>query len=168
MFDAWSKDPQSVHESWRQYFNQTSSQVIEPTLSTGQVSPFAIEQTSTVAFQAYNLIRNYQVVGHSLAEVDPLELQNFKEFGKKFLSYDYLGQNLTEAEKKKTFSVSQGPWVKEIAHFLEQKDIWSIGEIIEICKKIYTGKIGFEYYHIENPTEKLWLQQRIEDLGLKA
>ncbi|EAR96872.1 oxoglutarate dehydrogenase (succinyl-transferring), E1 component (macronuclear) [Tetrahymena thermophila SB210] len=167
MFDQWSKDPNSVHEMWRDYFSQTSQQIIEPTLSSSQVSPFAIENASTVAFQAYNLIRNYQVIGHSLADIDPLELQNFKEFGKKILKYDYLGTNLTEAQKKATFSVSQGPWIKEIAHFLEGKDTWSIGEIIEICKKIYTGKIGFEYYHIENVDEKLWLQKRIEDIGLK-
>ena len=51
-------------------------------------------------------------------------------------------------------------------HFLEQKDIWSIGEIIEVCKRVYCGKIGFEYYHIENAAEKLWLQKRIEELGL--
>lgn len=82
------------------------------------------------------------------------------------MSYDYLGQNLTEEEKKKTFSVSQGAWIKDIANFLEQKDIWSIGEIIEICKRVYCDKIGFEYYHIENAAEKMWLQKRIEELGL--
>lgn len=60
----------------------------------------------------------------------------------------------------------QGPWIKEVAHFLEQKEIWTIGEVIENCKKIYCGKIGFEYYHIEDMEEKLWLQKRIEDLGL--
>jgi len=49
---------------------------------------------------------------------------------------------------------------------LEQKDIWSIGEIIEVCQRVYCGKIGFEYYHIENAAEKLWLQKRIEELGL--
>lgn len=31
---------------------------------------------------------------------------------------------------------------------------------------MYCGKIGFEYYHIENPVEKLWLQKRIEEIGL--
>lgn len=77
-----------------------------------------------------------------------------------------LGHSLTEAEKQKTFSVVQGPWIKEIAHFLEQKDIWTIGEVIENCKKIYCGKIGYEYCHIENTDEKLWLQKRIEDIGL--
>lgn len=46
------------------------------------------------------------MVGHSLAKIDPLELDNFKEFGKKSLVYDYLGQKLTEAEKKATFSVA--------------------------------------------------------------
>jgi len=30
-------------------------------------------------------------------------------------------------------------------------------EIEDICKKIYTGKVGFEYMHIENKEEKLWL-----------
>lgn len=44
--------------------------------------------------------------------------------------------------------------------------MWSIGEIIETCRKVYSGKIGFEYQHIENPEEKQWLQKRIEDLML--
>lgn len=166
MFDQYSKDPNSVHESWRTYFNESAKQSISTDVSQSQVSPHAIEGSSGVAFQAYNIIRNYQVVGHSLAKIDPLELDNFKEFGKKSLDYDYLGQTLTEEEKKKTFSVSQGAWIKDIAHFLEQKDIWSIGEIIDICKRVYSDKIGFEYYHIENAAEKHWLQKRIEELGL--
>lgn len=98
------------------------------------MSEHSIEKATGVALQAYNIIRNFQVVGHSLADVDPLgkrtrinhiftdiliriflELGNFKEFGKKSLQYNILGDGLTEAEKQKTFSIVQGPWIKEVA-----------------------------------------------------
>ncbi len=36
-------------------------------------------------------------------------------------------------------------------------------EIVESLKDIYCRSIGFEYMHIQDPEERLWLQQNIEE-----
>lgn len=40
-----------------------------------------------------------------------------------------------------------------------------MGEIIHKLERIYCGKIGFEYLHIPEGSQRRWLKERIEKLG---
>ena len=35
-------------------------------------------------------------------------------------------------------------------YFLREKEVWTLREIIDRSEKVYTGKFGAEFYHIES------------------
>ena len=92
-------------------------------------------------------IRSYRVRGHLQADVNPL--------GYSWVYHPELDPAtyaLTVWDLDRKF-VTGG---------LGGKDIRPLREIIEIVRDTYTRKIGIEYMHISDPTEKRWLQERIE------
>ena len=76
MYEAWKNDPSAVHEHWDVVFSSPSKG--------GQISP-EMERQKDLAISAYMFIRAYKQRGHELAELDPLRLVDFKEFGKKYV-----------------------------------------------------------------------------------
>lgn len=52
--------------------------------------------------------------------------------------------------------------------FLHKKQSWKLQEIIDTLKKIYCGKAGFEYLHINDINERNWLREQIEELPFKT
>ena len=45
------------------------------------------------------------------------------------------------------------------------RDVLPLRDIVEIVRNTYCRKIGIEYMHISSPTEKRWLQDRLEPTG---
>jgi 2-oxoglutarate dehydrogenase complex dehydrogenase (E1) component-like enzyme len=76
MYEAWKSDPSAVHEHWDVVFSSPSKG--------GELSP-EIERQKDLALSAYMFIRCYKQRGHELADLDPLHLVDFKEFGKKYV-----------------------------------------------------------------------------------
>ena len=92
-------------------------------------------------------IRAYRVRGHLQADVNPL--------GYSWIYHpelDPASYGLTVWDLDRRF-VTGG---------LGGKDNLPLREIIEIVRDTYTRKVGIEYMHISDPTEKRWLQERIE------
>ncbi len=92
-------------------------------------------------------IRAYRVRGHLQADVNPL--------GNSWISHPELDPSqygLTIWDLDREF-VTGG---------LGGKDDLPLRDIIEIVRDTYTRKVGIEYMHISDPTEKRWLQERIE------
>lgn len=78
MYEAWKSNPADVHEDWDLVFKSASASGSEET------SP-NLQREKELALTAYLFIRYYKQRGHELAELDPLRLVNFKEFGKKYV-----------------------------------------------------------------------------------
>lgn len=93
------------------------------------------------------LIRAYRVRGHLQADVNPLgyEWSYHPEL-------DPATYGLTIWDLDRTF-VTGG---------LGGKDIAPLREILDILRQTYTRKVGIEFMHISDPTERRWLQERIE------
>ena len=100
------------------------------------------------SIRAVSLIRSYRQRGHLIANLDPLELRDI----------EYLDELHPES-----YGFSKEDYNKKI--FLDgitNKNYSNIKEILSFLRKTYCGKIGYEYMHISNPTERKWFRDRVE------
>ncbi len=100
------------------------------------------------SIRAVSLIRSYRQRGHLIANLDPLELRKI----------EYLDELHPES-----YGFNKGDYNKKI--FLDgiaNRNYSTIKEILSFLRKTYCGKIGYEYMHISNPTERKWFRDRVE------
>jgi len=100
------------------------------------------------SIRAVSLIRSYRQRGHLIANLDPLELRKT----------EYLDELHPES-----YGFGKDDYNKKI--YLDgiiNKNYSNIKEILSFLRKTYCGKIGYEYMHISNPTERKWFRDRIE------
>ncbi|ABJ90656.1 2-oxoglutarate dehydrogenase E1 component [Buchnera aphidicola] len=95
-------------------------------------------------------INSYRKYGHFISQLNPLKLRKKKNSIPELL-YSY--HNI----KKEELNLL----IKSDFLFFK-KNINSFQDIYLFFKKKYCGYIGFEYMHISNTKEKLWLQKNIE------
>ena len=100
------------------------------------------------SIRAVSLIRSYRQRGHLIANLDPLELRKIEYLDE--LHPENYGFDKEDYDKK--------IYLDGIAN----KNYSTIKEILSFLRKTYCGKIGYEYMHISNPTERKWLRDRIE------
>ncbi|MBN8583732.1 MAG: multifunctional oxoglutarate decarboxylase/oxoglutarate dehydrogenase thiamine pyrophosphate-binding subunit/dihydrolipoyllysine-residue succinyltransferase subunit [Ignavibacteria bacterium] len=99
--------------------------------------------------KAIQLVNMYRVRGHLLANLDPLKPQakyhpelDPNTYG--FTVWDYDRQFITPR--------------------LAGLRTATLREILDILQKTYCENIGVEYMHIQDPKEKLWLQDKMEPI----
>ncbi|KAJ2805295.1 2-oxoglutarate dehydrogenase E1 component [Coemansia guatemalensis] len=177
MYEAYIKDPESVHASWRAYFKN-----VDKGLKPGQafqaapnlIAATAINPASDAASNLSGLqgspeivdhlkvqlmARAYQVRGHHLAKLDPLGIQS-PEIGTvsaKELSPSYYG--FTEKDMDRKFTL--GPGVLQNFASGGQKEM-SLREIVQTLESLYCGSIGVEYTHIADRGQCDWIRERFE------
>jgi len=100
------------------------------------------------SIRAVSLIRSYRQRGHLIANLDPLELRKIEYLDE--LHPESYGFNKADYNKK--------IYLDGIAN----RDYSTIKEILSFLRKTYCGKIGYEYMHISNPTERKWFRDRVE------
>jgi 2-oxoglutarate dehydrogenase E1 component len=132
-FDHWHKNPASVDESWRLFFDGFAL--------AGMAAP------AEAAGSIIRLIDAYRSLGHFLAHLDPLThppeiipLLRLKEFG------------LHERDLDQTF---------ETTHFLGLSR-GTVRELVEALRETYCRTIGVEYMHIQSTAVRHWLEERME------
>lgn len=103
----------------------------------------AIERQAKVL----QLINFYRVRGHLIADIDPL--------GSKTVYHPELDPstfNFTVWDLDREFITGGFAGLKTA----------TLRDIINILQKTYCDKIGVEFMHIQNPAEKIWLQEKME------
>lgn len=105
--------------------------------------------TDTIVRQAkvLQLINFYRVRGHLIADLDPL--------GSKTTYHPELDPstfNFTVWDLDREFITGGFAGLKTA----------TLRDIISILQKTYCDKIGVEFMHIQNPAEKIWLQEKME------
>jgi 2-oxoglutarate dehydrogenase E1 component len=93
------------------------------------------------------LINAYRVRGHLFARVDPLRLEPAAPPQLQLANFD-----LSEADLDRTFSTIDMPGPKTA----------TLRAIIAQLETTYCRSIGVEFAHLEDPEERLWLQERME------
>jgi 2-oxoglutarate dehydrogenase E1 component len=106
-------------------------------------------QNNIDSIKAVELIRAYRLRGHLLAKLDPLGLKKTK----------YL-----EELHPEYYGFKKSDYKREIfLNGVTNKKYSNISEILTFLNKTYCGSIGYEYMHISNPEERIWLRRRIEE-----
>ncbi|MDA8790770.1 2-oxoglutarate dehydrogenase E1 component [Candidatus Pelagibacter bacterium] len=106
-------------------------------------------QNNIDSIKAVELIRAYRLRGHLLAKLDPLGLKKT----------EYL-----EELHPEYYGFKKSDYKREIfLNGVTNKKHSNISEILTFLNKTYCGPIGYEYMHISNPEERIWLRRRIEE-----
>lgn len=144
---AWEVDPQSVDESWDNFFRNFVGQA--------STSPGISGQTIQESMRLLLLVRAYQVNGHMKAKLDPLGLEE-REIP---LDLDPGLYGFTEADLDREFFL--GVW--RMSGFLsENRPVQTLRSILNRLEQAYCGTIGYEYMHIPDRDKCNWLREKIE------
>jgi len=163
MYEDFIEDPSQVPTSWRDYFTKLSNSAVNNEVIHSEVReafkalakhPSLITAESGgvgegVTFsRVIRMLYDYRTYGHLEAELDPLELWHRDEEVQLTLAH----KKLSSANLEETFA---------LPGFFHGK-AFKLKEIIAQLRRIYCCHIGFEYMHITNEIERLWLRDQIE------
>ena len=112
------------------------------------LTPVASFRATQDSIRALMLIRAYRVMGHLIADLDPLDLTERKVH--KELRPETYG--FTEADLDRPIFIDK----------VLGLEMATVRQMLKILKKTYCQHIGIEFMHITSPAQKSWLQQRIE------
>ncbi|CAL9754312.1 unnamed protein product [Musa acuminata subsp. burmannicoides] len=144
---AWEADPNSVDESWDNFFRNFVGQAA--------TSPGISGQTIQESMRLLLLVRAYQVNGHMKAKLDPLGLEE-REIPE---DLDLGLYGFTEADLDREFFL--GVW--RMAGFLsDNRPVQTLREILNRLEQAYCGNVGYEYMHIPDRDKCNWIRDKIE------
>jgi 2-oxoglutarate dehydrogenase E1 component len=177
MYQAWTKDPSSVHVSWQAYFKNVSNGASPGTafalppnlLPPGNGAGVALAPFDTSAGPATGseitdhlkvqlLARAYQVRGHHLAKLDPLGIHDadLDPSTPPELDIEFYGFKTSDLDR--TFSLGPGM----LPGYRSTSPKLTLREIIQSLKETYCGSIGLELAHIPDRGQCDWLRERAE------
>jgi 2-oxoglutarate dehydrogenase E1 component len=108
----------------------------------------AVRAATLDSLRAIMMIRAYRMRGHLAANLDPLGLEPKTS-----------APELDPA----TYGFSEADYDRPIfLDFVLGMETSTIREILSILRRTYCDNVGVQYMHISDPTEKAWLQERIE------
>ena len=148
LFNQYLTDPNSVGEEWRDYFSRLTTSA-----SPSQPQGAADDTTAVVAIEqqarVLQLINAYRVRGHFDAELDPLGIAPKRSHPE--LDPGYYG--FTRDDLSKEFSVGRMFGMPAL----------TLRGILSTLRETYCGTTGIEYMHIQDPLQRQWIQERVEN-----
>ncbi len=164
-YEQYLRDPDSVEPSWRDYFKSLNGSddkdvahgpirdsFVDHQPSAGQGASTKAGMSSRAAQKqagVLQLISHYRSRGHRVADLDPLGLYNPAPLP----DLEPAFHGLAEADMDKVFNTGS---------LYAHDDEMALRDIIDVCKRVYTGTIGTEYMYITDPEQKRWIQRRLE------
>ena len=156
-YRKWQQDPASVDPAWASFFDGFELGFTEwQKQRNGAAEPSTVDRRPSTAsdpadmefqFKVEHLVREYRCLGHTLADLDPLQqhtpVQPLLELSALGFSESDLGRTVTS----RSFGGGKS---------------MTLGEMIDALKRIYCRQIGVEYMHISDPRQRAWLRERIE------
>ncbi|XP_035906133.1 2-oxoglutarate dehydrogenase, mitochondrial isoform X3 [Anopheles stephensi] len=178
MYNAWLRDPASVHASWDAYF-RNNSYAAPPSLAPvpknhvpaaqylgsslpavagggvavgGRIDDKLIDDH--LAVQA--IIRSYQIRGHNVARLDPLGINSADLDDKTPPELLYSSYRFEEADMERVFKLPSTTFIGGKEKFLPLR------EILGRLEKAYCNKIGVEFMFINSLEQCNWIRERFE------
>ncbi|MDB4582839.1 2-oxoglutarate dehydrogenase E1 component [Draconibacterium sp.] len=165
LYSRYLEDENSVDENWRDWFAelgegaiaadqdhlQIQAQMKTAVMSKRRgnvVSGTVSNEHESKQVKVLQLINVYRVKGHQKARLDPLGLAEIPEIPEMTLA----GNELSDADLDTKFKTGSLFGVEEAP----------LREIIARLEKTYCGTVGLEYMHIEDRSQKRWIQVQIE------
>ncbi|MGN7678976.1 MAG: 2-oxoglutarate dehydrogenase E1 component [Anaplasma sp.] len=145
VFRGYEEGETEIPDGWKDLFTglPASNGVAGAATSSAAAHGAGLFATSDNTLHVLNFFRSY---GHLSADLDPLGLvQGVEPNHEKYLA---------------SMMGSKGQqWMRSGV---------SLSSIVKELKKIYCGKIGFEFMHISSDEERYWIQDRIENVSKAA
>ncbi len=113
-----------------------------------ELSPAASFRAIQDSIRALMLIRAYRAMGHLAADLDPLGLTD--RLIHRELEHETYG--FTDADLDRPIFIDRVLGLETA----------TMRQILSILQRTYCQHIGVEFTHITNPTQKSWIQERIE------
>ncbi len=142
-YKLWKSDPMSVGSEWRLFFEGFELARPDGRADVG----FCDREELVRQCGVQELIQRYRDLGHLLSCLDPLSncprshpLLDLSAFG------------LAENDLDRRFFAPPTLFKGEVA----------LKEIVSALRETYCRSIGVEYMHLQDPHERLWLQERME------
>lgn len=110
-------------------------------------SEHAAEQAEKQA-NVLQLINAYRIRGHLLADIDPLNMTNYRAAE---LDLENFGLTIWDLDRE------------FITGGLHGEKTATLRRILDILRKAYCGKVGIEYRHIQSKEEKEWIRAQIRE-----
>jgi 2-oxoglutarate dehydrogenase E1 component len=168
LYQSYKKDPQSVDESWQQFFKGFDFSATYADKPNGKPNGAAANGSASAGTAAAarpvdathaekevsvaSLIKAYRSRGHLLAKTNPLKARKDRQ-----PRVDLPDYALSDADLDTVFDSGKllgiGPA--------------TLRTIMESLRKIYAGNIGFEYMYIREMDVKNWLRNKIEKEALE-
>ncbi|MEQ8396402.1 2-oxoglutarate dehydrogenase E1 component [Thalassobaculum sp.] len=177
LYARYLAKPTSVDESWRSYFDQLQDEAgaaahdadgpswaprrtkvigaadpANENARSGNKAPAAADVRAATldSLRAIMLIRAYRIRGHLRAKLDPLGLDEPTPH--------------PELDPE-TYGFTDADWDRPIFinHVLGLETA-TLREIMDLLEATYCGSIGVEFMHLQDPAQKAWIQERIEQI----
>ncbi|MFL5577021.1 MAG: 2-oxoglutarate dehydrogenase E1 component [Gemmatimonadaceae bacterium] len=150
-YEAYRRDPNSVDESWRQYFRVAEllggGAPAQPAAA-GAADP-ALPRKAAGAMALVQAIREY---GHLAVQIDPL---GSPPLGAPELTPEFHG--ITEADLAQVPAAALG---------FDQQRFATATDVVAMLRRRYSSNLGIEYSHLPEEDERHWFRQmlRAEEL----
>ena len=148
LYAEYVEHPDRVPPDWRSYFDQLSGgdgHAKTATTGRGFTEDLHVARRQECVDQ---LIREYRVRGHMIAQVDPLDSPR-----PGLPELDPCKCGLTEADFDRPFSTSTLPG----------PPAQTLRAILDRLRSTYCGFIGAQFMHVHDLAAREWLQRRMED-----
>lgn len=170
LYEAYLNNPGSVPDNWRAYFDAMQhmpavdgtakpdvdhSSVIASFAERAKQGPIRTVTASPDAelgrkrVAVTQLIAAYRYLGSRWANLDPLQRQERPPIPE--LEPSFYG--FTEADLDTKFNISNTYFGQETA---------SLRDLLNMLRDTYCRSIGAEFMYVSDPTEKRWLQEKLE------
>lgn len=140
LYYKFQQNPDSIDEKWQRVFRDMG-----PLSSASNRS----EKDIIDSIRALMMIRAYRVRGHLATNLDPLGIEKRKEH----IELDPSHYGFTKNDYDRVI------YLDNVLGFERA----TLNSILAKVKKTYCETIGVEFMHIQDPTKKAWIQERIEN-----
>jgi 2-oxoglutarate dehydrogenase E1 component len=142
-YQRWRSDPKTVSREWQIFFDgfELGAQ--------GECRAAAICEETQVLRQSRveHLIHRYRDIGHLLSCLDPLMACPLDHPLLTLAAFD-----LVQGDLDRTFFAPRTLHAEPM----------TLRDLIEALKETYCRSVGVEYMHLQDPAERLWLQEQME------
>lgn len=171
LYASYRQDPQSVSLDWRKFFQSLGANnelaqddrppkwikridraVGESQGTQGQSGAPQVSQGMLDSLRALMMIRTFRVRGHLIANLDPLGLERRNAHPE----VDPASYNFGPDDYDRPI------FINNVLGF----EWATLREILERLRTTYCDTVGVEFMHIQDPDQKSWIQERVENTNL--
>lgn len=147
LYLEFQKNPESIHEQWRQFFAGYDFAQSDKPLSSHTDNSAILEKE----FAVMSLIHGYRSRGHLLSNTNPIRKRKDRKPFLQISDYDLHDNDLNyQSHAGNELGLNQA----------------LVKDIITRLQTVYCGPIGFEYVYIEDRLRRNWLRNRIESRNI--